>query len=354
MVDVPRELVQYVARLLRAERRARRTRKKTRALTCFYQALLVLIWFRKQEDLTQLGAGFGISRATAYRYRDEGIAVLAAQAQDLYTAPKRVADDGWSYVILDGKLFHCDRLTETTLSTKGETIDGWYSGKNRDLGANIQAIMRPDGLPIWTSAAMPGHLHDSSCARELGVTAAMNWSAAELHLPALADFGYESTGQGIKPRSSNRPTASSSRSTTAPTTGSCARPALARRTRLRHPHRPLESPAPQHNQPTPDRRHRRGSATPDPFRIQIPTRISLKISSLYEVSRAESAITDALDTPGQRMGSHPVAETECIPREDVRFPAPLFLRSMAIIVLRSMAIIGSGSAIFRDYLGREV
>jgi hypothetical protein len=198
MVDVPRELVQYVARLLHAERRARGTRKKTRALTCFYQALLVLVWFRKQEDLTLLGAGFGISRATAYRYRDEGIAVLAAQAQDLHTALKRVAADGWSYVILDGKLFDCDRLTETTLSVRGTTIDAWFSGKHRDFGANIQAIMRPDGLPIWTSAAMPGHLHDTSCARELGVTAALNWSAAELDLPALADSGYERTGQGIK------------------------------------------------------------------------------------------------------------------------------------------------------------
>jgi hypothetical protein len=60
--------------------------------------------------------------------------VLAAQAQDLHTALRRVADDGWSYVILDGKLFDCDRLTETTLSVKGETIDAWYSGKHRDSG----------------------------------------------------------------------------------------------------------------------------------------------------------------------------------------------------------------------------
>ena len=40
MVDVPRELVQYLGRLLAAERRARGTRRGTRALTCFYQALL--------------------------------------------------------------------------------------------------------------------------------------------------------------------------------------------------------------------------------------------------------------------------------------------------------------------------
>lgn len=215
MDDIPRELVQHLGRPLAAERRAKGTRRGTRALTCFYQALLVLVWFRKSEDPALLAAGFGISRATAYRYRDEGIAVLAAQASDLHAALRRVADDCWSHVILDGKLFDCDRLTETTLSVKSETIDAWYSGKHRDFGANEQAIMRPDRLPIWTSQALPGHLHDTSCARELGITAALNWSAAELNLPTLADSGYESAGHGIK--TPKQP--ADSHPTTAPTTG---------------------------------------------------------------------------------------------------------------------------------------
>ena len=86
MLDVPRELVRYLARLLAAERRAVGTRKGTRALTCFYQAILVLVWFRKGEDKTLLGAGFGVSRATAYRYVTEGIKVLTAQAPDLHAA----------------------------------------------------------------------------------------------------------------------------------------------------------------------------------------------------------------------------------------------------------------------------
>jgi hypothetical protein len=197
-VDVPRELVQYLGRLLAVERRARGTRTGTRALACFYQALLVLIWFRKAEDMTLPGAGSGISRATAYRYRDEGIAVLAAQAGDLHTALRRVAADGWSHVILDGKLFDCDRLTETTLNVKGETIDAWQSGEHRGFGANVQAVVRPDGLPVWTSDALPGHLQDSSCARELGMTAALDWAAAHLDLATLADSGYENTGCGIK------------------------------------------------------------------------------------------------------------------------------------------------------------
>jgi hypothetical protein len=197
MLDVPRELVRYLARLLAAERRAVGTRKGTRALTCHYQAILVLVWFRKGEDKTLLGAGFGVSRATAYRYVAEGIKVLTIQAPDLHAALKRVADEGWSHVILDGKLFATDRLNETTTSVKGDTIDAWYSGKHRDFGANIQAIMRPDGLPIWTSDALPGHLHDLTCAERHDITGALCWAASQLHLPTLADSGYEGAGRGI-------------------------------------------------------------------------------------------------------------------------------------------------------------
>jgi hypothetical protein len=50
MLDVPRELVRHLAGLLAAERRALGTRKKTRALTCWYHALLVLVWYRNGDD----------------------------------------------------------------------------------------------------------------------------------------------------------------------------------------------------------------------------------------------------------------------------------------------------------------
>jgi hypothetical protein len=138
-----------------------------------------------------------VSRATAYRYVAEAITVLCAQALDLHTALQRVADEGWSHVILDGKLFTIDRLAETTTSVKGQTIDAWYSGKHRDFGANIQAIMRPDGLPVWTSDAAPGHLHDLTCAERHDIPGALYWAASQLRLPTLADAGYEGTGIGI-------------------------------------------------------------------------------------------------------------------------------------------------------------
>ena len=89
MVDVSRELVAYVASLLAARRRARGTRRRSRALSCGKQALFALVWFRKREDLTVLAAGFGISRATGYRYRDEAVAVLAVEAPELSDALRR-------------------------------------------------------------------------------------------------------------------------------------------------------------------------------------------------------------------------------------------------------------------------
>lgn len=195
MVDVPRELVLYVSGLLHAERRRRRTRKKARALTCFRQALFALVWFRKREDITVLAAGFGISRATGYRYRDEAVAVLAAQAPELAEALDRLREEGWAFVILDGKVVDSDRVAVKTVSRKGQTIDLWYSGKTHDFGGNVQAVMRPDGLPVWVSAVEPGSTHDLVAAHEHALGAL--YAAAAHGLPTLADPGYQGAGIGV-------------------------------------------------------------------------------------------------------------------------------------------------------------
>jgi hypothetical protein len=57
--------------------------------------------------------------------------------------------------------------------------------------------MRPDGLPIWTSDAAPGHLHDWSCAQSHDIPGALYWAASQLNLPTLADAGYDGAGHGI-------------------------------------------------------------------------------------------------------------------------------------------------------------
>ncbi len=198
MLDVPRELVAKIAGLLRRERRRRGTRRNARALSCWKQALLGLVWFRKNEEMTALAAGFGVSRATGYRYRDEVVTVLSAQAPDLHAALEQVAEQGWSHVVLDGTVIRTDRCAETTVSTKGETINVWYSGKHRAPGGNVQAVIRPDGQPVWVSQVAPGHRHDLTVARDTDLLGALNWAASQLDLPTLADSGYDGAGQGIK------------------------------------------------------------------------------------------------------------------------------------------------------------
>ncbi|MEU6708556.1 helix-turn-helix domain-containing protein [Streptomyces wuyuanensis] len=73
---VPHGLVEHVSWLLHEHRRARNTR--WRKLGCFKQALLTLVHLRKNETSSQLGAGFGRSQATAWRYVDEALDVLAS------------------------------------------------------------------------------------------------------------------------------------------------------------------------------------------------------------------------------------------------------------------------------------
>jgi hypothetical protein len=116
MLDVSRELAQWVSRLLAAERRRRGTRKGSRVLTCFRQAVLGLRWFRQDADITALGRDHGTSRATAYRYVDEVIGVLADQAPELHEALERAKADGLACVILDGKMFSAARCSEKTTS----------------------------------------------------------------------------------------------------------------------------------------------------------------------------------------------------------------------------------------------
>jgi hypothetical protein len=147
-LDVPRELAQFVAGLLQAERRRRGTRRNTRVLTCFWQAVLALRWFRDRTDPHALARDHRISRSTAYRYRDEVIAVLAECAPDLHEVLEQAHEEDLAYVILDGKLFAADRYGETTTSVKGKPIDLWYSGKAHHQSGNTRALSAPSGLPL--------------------------------------------------------------------------------------------------------------------------------------------------------------------------------------------------------------
>lgn len=74
-------------------------------------------------------AGFGISRATAYRYHDEAVRVLASRPGP-------------------------------------DQIDLWYSGKAHEHGGNVQALSAPDNSPLWVNDVALGSMHDLTAARE--------------------------------------------------------------------------------------------------------------------------------------------------------------------------------------------
>ncbi len=115
-LDVPRHVVEFLARLLAAHRRRIGTPRGSRALGPFRQAVLVpalgpfrqavlvLRWFREHGCVHCLARDAGIPQATGYRYLHEGIGVLAAQAPDLREVLDICLAEGMTHVVLDGTL----------------------------------------------------------------------------------------------------------------------------------------------------------------------------------------------------------------------------------------------------------
>ena len=193
-LDVSRALVRYVARLLAAGRRRIGTRRGTRALTPFHQARFALAYFRDRVEIERLGAGFGLSRATAYQYIEEAVRLLSEQAPELQDAFERAAKDGMPHLIPHGTIISTDRLSETKICVKGKEIDSWYSGKTRSFGGNIRARTAPNGIPPWVSDVSPGSTHDLTAARELVL--AIVWPYTKT-MPVLADAGYNGAGRSV-------------------------------------------------------------------------------------------------------------------------------------------------------------
>jgi hypothetical protein len=194
ILDVPLPLAVFVSGLLAAHRREIGTRDGTRALTCWKQAVFTLAWFRDRPDIRRLGQGFGISQATAYRYKDEAVEVLAAEAPTLRETLERAVEQGLPYLILDGTLISSDRCADKKTSRKGKEIDKWYSGKAHEPAGNVQALAAPGGVPLWVSDVLPGSTHDLTAARELVLPEVRPYLK---NLPVLADSGYEGAGAGV-------------------------------------------------------------------------------------------------------------------------------------------------------------
>jgi hypothetical protein len=109
-----------------------------------------------------VGAGFGLTRSTTYRYLDEVVEVAVAQALGLREALERALARG--------------------------------TPKTHDLGGSIQALFYPSGIPLWVSDVLPGNVRGLAAARENVLGALRPFLQA---MPVLADPGYEGAGHGV-------------------------------------------------------------------------------------------------------------------------------------------------------------
>jgi hypothetical protein len=115
------------------------------------QALLVLVYLRKGEMFASFAAGFRVGTATAWRYAEQTVALLAARAPRLRKAVRDAARARHAYVVLDGTLIPIDRVAADR---------PFYSGKRNKHGMNLQVIAGPRGGILWVSGALPGSVHD--------------------------------------------------------------------------------------------------------------------------------------------------------------------------------------------------
>jgi DDE superfamily endonuclease len=195
VLDVSEDGVLFLSGLLAAERHRRGTRTGTRSLSTYKQAVLVLRWFLDDVRMSALARDNAISTSTAYEYRDEAIAVLAARRPGLHGALLAAKAAGHTHVILDGTLIPTDRI-RTPGPTAG--VDLWWSGKHKHHGGNIQVVSAPDGWPLWTSKVRPGREHDTTAARADPVLLERIRDWVDDGALALADLGYEGESDTFK------------------------------------------------------------------------------------------------------------------------------------------------------------
>ncbi|MEH1055985.1 transposase family protein [Micromonospora sp. CPCC 206171] len=171
----------HLADRIRAHRSQRRSR--WRRLAPGRQALLTLAHLRNGDTYSRLAAGFEIGVATAWRYVQEAIMLLAADAEDLATAMRRIRQ--LAYAILDGTLIPIDRVADQK---------PYYSGKHKKHGVNVQVVADAAGRLVWASPALPGSTHDLTAARAHGIIDALTTA----DVMTFADKGYQGARGSVR------------------------------------------------------------------------------------------------------------------------------------------------------------
>jgi hypothetical protein len=146
------------------------------------QAVLALAWMQKNSTFAELADDFGVGLTTAWRYAHQVLCLLAPFAPALATVVRRT--DANRFMIVDGTCIGIDRVADRR----------YWCGRHHRYEVNIQALISPDGDPVWTSPGLPGLTHDLTAVRTHGVLAAL----AEARVLTLGDKGYQGAGYPVR------------------------------------------------------------------------------------------------------------------------------------------------------------
>lgn len=186
-LDVPADLVSWLENLI-ATRRSE-AGGTWRALTCYDQAVMLLVWFAKGDTFAQLATHFGVCTDTAWRYVTEGIDALAVLAPTLHEALQAAGTE--RRLLLDGTLIPTWRCAGVATETNPDPL---YNAKHRDHGMNLQGLTTTAGDLVFLGEARTGSTPDITAARADGIIAAVT----EADVETTADSGYQGAGGAMR------------------------------------------------------------------------------------------------------------------------------------------------------------
>lgn len=118
-LPLSKKTLNFTAGIIRRHRKA--IGSVWRKLDAGRQALPVLVHLKKGETFAQVAAGFGVGTATAWRYVNEALGLLAARAPKLRKAIRDAKRAGHAYVVVDGTLIRSTGSPATSRSTREST-----------------------------------------------------------------------------------------------------------------------------------------------------------------------------------------------------------------------------------------
>lgn len=166
-----------VADLLRG--RLKKIRSRWRKLPPGKIATIVLAVLRHDQRLADMAGGNAVSASTVRRWVLEVIELLAARAERLDRALKRITRRGGCVVLLDGTLVRTRRRS-------GKDNRRNYSGKHKAHGLLFLALTDHKGRLVWLSAARPGRSSEITTARHDKIVDKLR----EAGLGAIGDLGF--------------------------------------------------------------------------------------------------------------------------------------------------------------------